>query len=104
MFDVGDDNEQVVDNATNRNDDLPYDQNQYVGGGSNFIEMENQCFAFNSNTIGERTYSFGGFSAPCGLLRVDNILSDDSGNDVVIEINLMPGHHRGYLAEPMQEM
>lgn len=104
MFDVGDDNTQVVDNATNRNDDLPYDQNQYVGGGSNFVEMENQCFAFNSNTIGERQYSFGGFSAPCGLLRVDNLYSSTEGNDIIIEINLMPGHHRGYLAEPMQEM
>jgi hypothetical protein len=105
MFDVGDDNTDVVDNAINKNDNLPYTQNNYPGGGTNFTEMENQCFAFNTNTIAERTYSFGGFTAPCGLLRIDQQYSDDtSSSPLLVELMLVPGDHRGYLAEPMQEM
>lgn len=104
MFDVGDDNTQVVINAIDKNDNLPYDQLNYPGGSSNFIEMENQCFAFGTNTIAERRYSFGGFTAPCGLLRIDQLYSDASSNDLILEVMLVPGDHRGYLAEPMQEM
>ena len=104
MFDVGDDYAAVVGNATNDNDQLPYDQTDYPGADTNFIQMENQCFAFNTNTIAERRYSFGGFTAPCGLLRIDQLYSDDTSNDLIVEVMLVPGDHRGYLAEPMQEM
>jgi hypothetical protein len=104
MFDVGDDMTDIVQNAINTNNDLPYDQNDYPGGSTNYIEMENQCFVFNTNTIAERRYSFGGFTAPCGLLRIDQLYSDDTSNDLIIEVMLVPGDHRGYLAEPMQEM
>lgn len=104
MFDVGDDNAAVVGNATLKNNDLPYDQDEYPGADTNYIEMENQCFAFNTNTVAERRYTFGGFTAPCGLLRIDQQYSDDTSNDLIVEIMLVPGDHRGYLAEPMQEM
>ena len=104
MFDVGDDNTEVVGNATNKNDNLPYDQVSYPGASSNFVQMENQCFAFNTNTIAERRYSFGGFTAPCGLLRIDQLYSDDQSNELIVEVMLVPGDHRGYLAEPMQEL
>lgn len=105
MFDVGDDNSTVVANAVGTNNELPYDQDDYPGGPGNFSQMENQCFAFNTNTISERTYSFGGFTAPCGLLRIDQQYSDDtSSTPLIVELMLVPGDHRGYLAEPMQEM
>jgi hypothetical protein len=104
MFDVGDDNTEVVNNAIDKNDNLPYDQNSYPGAGTNFIEMENQCFVFNTNTVAERTYTFGGFTAPCGLLRIDQQYSDTDSNELIVELMLVPGDHRGYLAEPMQEM
>ena len=104
MFDVGNDNSEVVNNARTQNNDLPYDQDKYPGADTNFIQMENQCFAFNTNTIAERRYSFGGFTAPCGLLRIDQMYSDDQSNELILEVMLVPGDHRGYLAEPMQEM
>jgi len=105
MFDVGKDNPLVLENATDVNDDLPYDQVEYPGSEGNFSQLENQVFIFNSNTIGVSDYSFKGFSAPCGLIRVDQLYSDDSSPyDMILEIELMPGDHRGYLAEPMQEM
>ena len=40
------------------------------------------------------------FNAPCGLIRFNN----NVGEDVVMYIDLVPGHHRGYLCEPMTEM
>lgn len=105
MFDVGDDSDVVTDNAQFRNNLVPYDEDAYPGADTNFIQMENQCFAFNTNTIAERTYSFGGFTAPCGLLRIDQQYSDDtSSTPLIVELMLVPGDHRGYLAEPMQEM
>ena len=104
MFDVGDDSDLVTDNAQFRNNLVPYDEDAYPGASTNYIEMENQCFAFNTNTIAERRYSFGGFTAPCGLLRIDQLYSDDSSNPLIVELMLVPGDHRGYLAEPMQEM
>jgi hypothetical protein len=66
--------------------------------------MENQAFVLSTNTIGITEYKFSGFSAPCGLLRVDTLGNGASSYDIVIELELMPGHHRGYLAEPMTEM
>ena len=104
MFDVGDDSDLVTDNAQFRNDRVPYDDEEYPGASTNFIQMENQCFAFNTNTIAERRYSFGGFTAPCGLLRIDQLYSDSESNELIVELMLVPGDHRGYLAEPMQEM
>jgi hypothetical protein len=104
MFNVGNDLSEIVENAMDTNNNLPYDQDNYPGGRQ-FVQMENQCFAFNTNTIAERRYSFGGFTAPCGLLRIDQLYSDDtSSTPLIVELMLVPGDHRGYLAEPMQEM
>ena len=108
MFDVGETMDEIVQNATNRNDELPYNQELYPGGGLNYNQLENQVFVFNTNTIGISEYKFTGFSAPCGLIRIDQLYSDTNSetnsSDLIIEIELMPGTHRGYLAEPMQDM
>jgi len=56
------------------------------------------------STVGGVTYIKGG-AYPCGLVRIDIY-----NNDQVLELNtqlqidLVPGHHRGYLAESMTEM
>jgi hypothetical protein len=104
MFDYGNVNTDVLANATEKNDELPYDQLAYPGADSNFISMENQAFFFNTNTIGERTYTSGGFTAPCGIIRIDQLYSDDQSNDLIVEVNLVPGDNRGYLAMPMQDV
>lgn len=106
MFDYGDVNTEITINAQFNNDELPYDQLAYPGGAANFSNMENQVMVYGSNTIGVQSHTFTGFTAPCGLIRVDQIGSDDAGltPNMILELELIPGHHRGYLAQPMMDM
>lgn len=104
MNNEGDDSSEILDNATVNNNRAPY-RDDHMVGGETFPEMENVCFALNSSTIQQRTFTFPGFNAPCGLLRIDQVFSDSGGlvNDLIIEITLAPGDNRGYFAIPMQE-
>lgn len=103
MFNVGKDNPQVTANASDRNDDLPYDQINYPGGENNFSGTEIVGYSFLNNGastgIGQARVMGGNF--PCGLIRLDSALS---GGFLNVQVHMVPGHHRGYLAEPMQEM
>ena len=53
-------------------------------------------------TIGGITRVKGGMF-PCGLIRIDHT-STTSTVPLSIQIDLVPGNHRGYLCEPMTEM
>jgi hypothetical protein len=100
MFDVGDNNTDVLANATGKNNDLPYDQMSYPGGDSNFPGLEVHGFeVVTGTTIGNKTTIPGG-EFPCGLIE----LAIKSEEVPLFRINLVPGNHRGYLAEPMTEM
>lgn len=103
MFDTGLDQEQVVDNAIDRNDNLPYPQMDYPGGPIQAPTLEYHDGAkVTASTIGGTTRLKGG-NFPCGLMRVLwNPLAETSS--IRIEIDLVPGTHRGYLVEPMMEM
>ena len=106
MFDVGMDTSEVTDNAQFRNDELPYDQNQYPGGATNFINLECQGYTLNQSTVGLNTFNTGPFTAPCGLIRIDlnGITPDETKGDyTIVTVDLVPGDHRGYLAETMEE-
>jgi len=106
MFDVGNDNLLVANNAQDRNNELPYDQDAYPGGSTNFIELECQGYSLNRSTIGLNTFKTGPFTAPCGLIRLDfldDTIIEGSTNQNVITVELVPGNHRGYLAETMEE-
>jgi hypothetical protein len=55
-------------------------------------------------TVGGITRIKGGLF-PCGLIRIDvQNTSADTSMGVNLLIELVPGHHRGYLCEPMTEM
>lgn len=54
---------------------------------------------FNAGTNANKVTIEGG-SFPCGLVQIDN-LTDDSLSMI---LHLVPGSHRGYLAEPMTDM
>jgi len=107
MFDVGNDNEDITENATDKNQNLPYDQVNYPGGQTNMPGLQVHdtvqlvSFSPGSGNIGTKHIKGGNF--PCGLVRLQWIPTDTTAN-VVIEINMVPGSHRGYLAEPMTEM
>ncbi len=105
MFDVGMDDDQVMDNAVGKNDELPYPQTHYPGGDTQLPGLEWHDFAQIYNTsattnVGITTIKGGNF--PCGLIRID--WSPDESANLVIQIDLIPGNHRGYLCEPMTEM
>jgi len=106
MIDVGDDSGLVVSNAEYNNNELPYDQNEYPGGEINFIQLETQGYSWNQSTVGINTWNTGPFTAPCGLIRVDfmyqTAVPGSSANNIVT-IDLVPGNHRGYLCESMEE-
>ncbi len=103
MFDVGNDNSEITENATDRNDNLPYPQVDYPGGENQAPTLQVHDFSFiTTSTIGGTTRLKGG-NFPCGLMRVDWAPSDTESN-IRIQIDLVPGNHRGYLCEPMTEM
>ena len=105
MFDVGNDINESLENATDRNDELPYDQENYPGGSLNFAGLQWHDIIQLHSTSG--TTSIGtqmgkGGNFPCGLMAIN--WNPEEAANLVIQINLIPGSHRGYLCEPMTEM
>lgn len=101
MFDVGNDDEEVLANAATRNDELPYPQDDYPGGGIQAPVLQLHAHTDITTTISAVNNSFfmPGTQVPCGLLKFKN----ETNQVMEVFIDLVPGHHRGYLCEPMQE-
>ena len=105
MQDVGNNSDEIVDNAVDKNDNLPYDQANYPGFGTNrdSAQIHDQS-ALSTTTVGGTTFLKGGMF-PCGLMQFQVANSASSGTiDYQIQIDLVPGPHRGYLCQPMSEM
>lgn len=109
MFDVGENMDEIVDNAIDKNDDLPYDQDEYPNGDGNpsngFLPIHREI-QFTATTIGGHQ-NMEGCLAPCGLIQIAQDLSAPTNNTsswLVMQVMLMPGNYKGVLAEPMQEM
>jgi len=103
MFDTGLNQEEIVDNAIDRNDNLPYPQLDYPGGHiqAPTVQLHDSTIV-TGTTIGGSTRLKGG-NFPCGLIRIASNLT--AGEQVpLLLIDLVPGDHRGYLCEPMTEM
>ena len=105
MFDTGNDMEEVLDNATLRNDTLPYDQDDYPGGENNaaVVQLHDQEY-ITATTIGGTTRLKGG-NFPCGLIKFNAInLNATEELELTVQIDLIPGGHRGYMCEAMGDM
>jgi hypothetical protein len=75
----------------------------YPGGANQLVGMQIHTIQnVTGTTIGGTTRIKGG-NFPCGLINIDATNTGTTGN-LVIEIDLVPGNHRGYLCEPMTEM
>ncbi len=75
----------------------------YPGGANQLNGMEIHDISYiTPSTIGGITRIKGGMF-PCGLMAFDWAPGSVSGN-IAIQIDLVPGHHRGYLCELMTEM
>jgi len=78
----------------------------YPGGANQLTGLEwhdfGQIYATSDTTnVGITRLKGGNF--PCGLIRFDWAPSGEAAN-LVIQVDLIPGNHRGYLCEPMTEM
>ncbi len=102
----------VITDLTTENNIAPYPfendgvntDTMYPGGANqlNGLQIHDGEF-ITGTTIGGTTHLDGGMF-PCGLIKF--VVENSSGvaGNVSIQINLVPGHHRGYLCEPMTEM
>ncbi len=101
MFDVGNNNAEIADNATDRNDDLPYPQVDYPGGDTQapVLQLHAHTDLTATTTAVDNLFFMAGTQVPCGLLKFSN----QTTTIMEVFIDLVPGHHRGYLCEPMQE-
>lgn len=103
MFDKADTYGDVLDNATDRNDNLPYPQANYPGGENQAPSLQlHDASLVTNTTVGGHTRMKGGMF-PCGLIRIDAVNNDTLASNLVFQINLVPGGHRGYLCESMLE-
>ncbi len=104
---------EIRDDVVDENDQPPYrvgsaDPNDatnelvyYVGGDQNLPALElHDEVGFTTTTVSSKNLSRGN-NFPCGLIRFDSSVAD---NKIYCQIHLVPGSHRGYLCEKMQDM
>ena len=107
-----DQTEDVLENMITENNIAPYPfendgvnpDTMYPGGANQLTGLEYHDSAFVSpTTIGGIT-SIRGTNFPCGLITVGHNLTAPSEGGVILQVMLVPGEHRGYMAESMQDM
>ena len=75
----------------------------YPGGANQLDGLQyHDSELITGTTIGGTTHLDGGLF-PCGLIKFAFSNAGATAN-ALIQINLVPGNHRGYLCEPMTEM
>jgi hypothetical protein len=112
IFNEGtDQTEEVLEDLTNDNNIAPYPfegdglhvDTMYPGGANQLSGLQyHDQSAITPSTIGGHTFLKGG-NFPCGLMRFSWNPTDTTAN-IAIQIDLVPGNHRGYMCEPMTEM
>jgi len=110
IFNEGtDQTQEVLEDMITENNKAPYPfedgvtylDTMYPNGANNVPYLQTHDYSFvTGTTIGGSTRLKGG-NFPCGLIRLDVISDVDT---IQLQIDLVPGTHRGYLCEPMTEM
>ena len=102
---------EVIQDLETQNNIAPYPfendgvntDTMYPGGANQLVGMQVHDSEFiTPTTIGGTTRIKGG-NFPCGLVRFD-FANSGSASALLIQVDLVPGNHRGYLCEPMTEM
>jgi hypothetical protein len=104
---------EVIEDLTDDNNIAPYPfendgvhaDTMYPGGANQGGGLETHDITFiTPTTIGGMSYLKGG-NFPCGLIRIDT-LNDPAAEEslIILQVDMIPGPHRGYLAESMTEM
>ena len=100
MFDTGNDINEVLENATERNDELPYTQVDYPGGSTQLPALQIVDAAYFSAGTNSNKLFMKGDNFPCGLIRVRST----AGLETVLLVDLVPGTYKGYMCQSMSEM
>ena len=104
--------EQVLDDMISENNIAPYPfendgthtDTQYPGGANQMVGLQTHDIEYvTGTTIGGTTRLKGG-NFPCGLIEFGVINTSDQPSQLTLQIDLVPGNHRGYLCESMTEM
>ena len=116
MFDEGTQQTDIVITNELQYDQPPYPfendgtavDTHYPGGANQMSGLQwhdsVQIFSSSGAPVGGiGTQRIKGGNFPCGLLRID-WTADETAANLVFQIDLVPGNHRGYLCEPMTEM
>lgn len=107
MFNDGGADDEVVANATDTNDQAPYEVTNYPGGDTNatgltvhdYVNITQQASPGASGI--QTAYGRGGVF-PCGLMAVT--WTPDVAANLTIVVRMVPGTYRGVHAEHMKEM
>lgn len=100
----------VITDLENTGDKAPYPyendgthtDTQYPGGETQMPHLQMHDVALlTQTTVGAQANLKGG-NFPCGLMEISTIFPQNTA--VVVVLDLIPGKHRGYLAESMLEM
>lgn len=102
--------DQVLTDMVTENNKAPYPfendgtntDTMYPGGANQLSGLQiHDWESISGTTIGGITRCKGG-NFPCGLMRFD--WSPQTTSNIIIQVDLIPGNHRGYLCEPMGDM
>ncbi|AXH78932.1 MAG: hypothetical protein [Circular genetic element sp.] len=113
IFNQGTDQDDLVlDDMITENNLAPYPfendgtnlDTMYPGGANQAPSLEIHDTSFITGTTLSGTTRVKGGNFPCGLVRFEYTNTSDTTGNLVIQIDLVPGNHRGYLCEPMTEM
>lgn len=102
-------NAEIIQDLETQNNQAPYPfegdgintDTMYPGGANQAPTLQYHDSAIISGTTIGGTTSLKGGNFPCGLIRISSTI-DLPGT--ILQVNLVPGNHRGYLCEPMTEM
>ncbi len=127
VFDLGDQEPALRKDLTDQNDQPPYrvgssdpgeltnEQIYYVGGDQNLPSLElHDEVGFTPTTVSSKNIMRGN-NFPCGLVKIENTIADiaadpsavppvEASAPIYMQVHLVPGTHKGYLCEPMQDM
>jgi hypothetical protein len=100
--------DEVVTDLITENNQAPYPfendgtatDTQYPGGPNQLDGLQLVDVGYFSAGTNSNKLYMKGDTFPCGLVRIVNSTTDT----LIVIVDLVPGAHRGYLAEPMTEM
>ena len=102
----------VLEDMITENNQAPYPfendgvntDTMYPGGANQLVGLETHDIEFITGTTIGGTSRMKGGNFPCGLIEFSVANNGAELSNLTLQINLIPGAHRGYLCEPMTEM